>query len=82
MPTILYLYGYRFFFYTNENNEPMHIHVQKAEMECKYWLDSENFEIKEVFSYNMKVKDKRMVKKIIFEHFDYIAEQWQKIHKR
>jgi hypothetical protein len=26
MPTVLLLNGFRFFFYSNENNEPVHIH--------------------------------------------------------
>ena len=63
MPTILYIMGWRFFFYTNERNEPIHIHCAKAEMECKYWLDRENFSIDESFSFNMSNKDKRIVKK-------------------
>ena len=38
MPIILLLNGWRFYFYSNENNEPIHIHIQKAEMEAKFWL--------------------------------------------
>jgi hypothetical protein len=33
--------GWRFFFYTNEGNEPMHAHAGKGETECKYWLNPE-----------------------------------------
>jgi hypothetical protein len=57
MPTILLISGWRFFFYADERNEPVHIHVRKAEMDCKYWLDVENFEIREAFSHNMAPKD-------------------------
>ena len=53
MPTIMLIEGWRFFFYANEMNEPIHIHCQKAEKECKYWIDSEAFEIYEAYSYNM-----------------------------
>lgn len=38
MPTILFINGFRFFFYSNENNEPAHIHVKKADAEAKIWL--------------------------------------------
>jgi len=31
MPTILLIMGWRFFFYSNERNEPIHIHARKAE---------------------------------------------------
>ncbi|MBI5243856.1 MAG: DUF4160 domain-containing protein [Elusimicrobia bacterium] len=78
MPTILMVWGWRFFFYANERNEPIHIHCQKAEAEAKYWLDVESFEAVEAHSYNMSPADKRTVRKIIFEHFDYIVSEWKR----
>ena len=54
----------------------MHIHCQKAEKECKYWLDTNNFALVEAHSYNMNSKDKREVKKIIFEYFEFIEREW------
>jgi Domain of unknown function (DUF4160) len=38
VPTILRIGPYRFFFYSNENNEPVHIHVQKDQSLAKFWL--------------------------------------------
>lgn len=39
MPTILRIGAYRFFFfYSNENNEPAHIHVQRERALAKFWL--------------------------------------------
>ena len=78
MPTILTLLGWRFFFYANERNEPIHVHCQKAEAEAKYWLDVESFELIEAHSYNMSPADRRTVRRIIFEHFDYIVSEWKK----
>ena len=78
MPTILTLLGWRFFFYANEKNEPIHIHCQKAEAEDKYWLDVDSFEVIEAHSYNMSPADKRTVRRIIFEHFDYIVAEWNR----
>ena len=82
MPTILYVMGWRFFFYSNEGNEPIHIHCKKAEMECKYWLDRDNFTLDEAFSYNMSNKDKRIVKKVIFEYFEVIENEWDKFKEK
>ena len=62
MPTILMLLGWRFFFYANERNEPIHVHCQKAEAEAKYWIDAESFEVIEAHSYNMSPADKRTVR--------------------
>lgn len=39
MPTVLRIDGYRFFFYSNESNEPAHIHVEKGSAEAKLWLE-------------------------------------------
>jgi hypothetical protein len=82
MPTILYIDGWRFFFYANEGDEPIHIHAQKAEKECKYWLDVKDFDVIEAFSYRMRQKDKRIVKKIIFEYFELIEKSWNDFQKR
>jgi hypothetical protein len=82
MPTILMMMGWRFFFYANERNEPIHVHCQKGESEAKYWLDLNGFEAVEAHAYNMSPADKRAVRRIIFEHFDYIASEWTKWQER
>jgi hypothetical protein len=74
MPTILVILGWRLFFYANEGNEPIHVHCRKGDMECKYWLNRENFDLDEAFEYNMSPKDKRQIRKIIYEHFEYIEQ--------
>ncbi len=81
MPTILLVMGWRFFFYSNERNEPIHIHCKKGDKECKYWLDSINFGVEAAYSYNMNNKDNRDVKKIIFEYFDFIESEWNKFQQ-
>jgi len=82
MPTILLIMGWRFFFYSNERNEPIHIHAGKAEKECKYWLDPKHFDIAEAFCLNMNESDQRQVKKIIFEYFEFIEEKWAEFLKQ
>ena len=81
MPTILMILGWRFFFYANERDEPIHIHCRKAEAEAKYWLDVEGFQAIEAHSYNMSQADTRIVRRIIFEHFDYIVDEWEKFQE-
>jgi hypothetical protein len=51
MPTVLYIFGWRLFFYSNENAEPIHIHAEKGDMECKYWIIVDEVEIREEFSF-------------------------------
>jgi hypothetical protein len=76
MPTVLYIFGWRFFFYSNEGSEPIHILAEKGDMECKYWLLVDELEIKEAFSYNLTPAAKREVKKVIYQHFDDIVLAW------
>jgi len=76
MPTVLYIFGWRFFFFSNEGSEPIHIHAEKGDMECKYWLLVDELEIKEAFSYNLTPAAKREVKKVIYQYFDDIVLAW------
>ncbi len=82
MPTVLLLYGWRFYFYSNEGNEPIHIHADKGEKKCKYWLDSKTFSVEEGFTRKMSPRDKRQVIKIIFENFEFIESEWKRHAKR
>jgi len=43
MPTVFLERGFRFFFYSNEGSprEPVHIHVEKDNIEAKFWLRPE-----------------------------------------
>lgn len=81
MPTILFISGWRLYFWSNESKEPVHIHAEKAGMECKFWIDEENFDISLAYEYNLKPAAKREIKKIIYEHFDYIISEWHRFFK-
>ncbi len=39
MPTISRSGPYRFFFYSGDQGEPVHVHVQREGMEAKFWLE-------------------------------------------
>jgi hypothetical protein len=82
MPTVLMIHGWRFFFYADERNEPIHIHCKKGDADGKFWLDTEDFAAIEARAYNMTPADKRFVRRIIFEHFDYLVSEWQKFQER
>jgi Ni,Fe-hydrogenase maturation factor len=82
MPTVLFIFGWRLFFYSNEGSEPIHVHAEKGDIECKFWLLVEEVEIKEAFSFNMTPAAKREIKKIIYQHFDLIVEAWNQHFKK
>ena len=51
-------------------------------MECKYWIFVDEMDIKEEYGYNMSPKDKREVRKIIFQNFDIITDSWNNFFKK
>jgi hypothetical protein len=81
MPTILMMLGWRFYFYANERDEPAHVHCKKGDAEAKYWLDLDTFEVVEAHAYNMSAADRRTVRRIILEHFDYLVGQWNEFQE-
>jgi len=51
MPEIFRKYGFVFFFYSNEGQEPMHVHVRKAGGFAKFGMEPVELE----FSQGLKV---------------------------
>ncbi len=82
MPTVLLIDGWRFFFYMSERNEPPHIHVEKGDADAKYWLLADEFEVREAYGHNVGPADRRAIRRIIFEHFDYLLAKYEEIHGR
>lgn len=69
------------FFFSNEGDEPMHIHAMKAEKSCKFFIFEDLIEIELSNQKRMNNKDLKEVREIIFENFSYIVESWRKFHK-
>ncbi len=44
MPTVLRVGPYRFFFYSGDQDEPPHVHIEQDNCEAKFWLDPVRFE--------------------------------------
>ena len=38
MPNVLRTGPYRFYFYSHEPNEPLHVHVDRDNLSAKFWL--------------------------------------------
>ena len=39
MPTIFRSGPHRFFFYANDREEPIHVHVERDDKIAKYWIE-------------------------------------------
>lgn len=76
MPEVFRKLGFVFFFYANEGNEPMHIHVRKAGGFAKYWMEPIELE----FSQGMKVNELKLAEELIKEHVELIKTRWNEVH--
>jgi len=65
-----------FFFYSNEGQEPMHVHVRKAGGFAKFWIEPVELD----FSQGMKVGDIKIAEELVFEHLELIKTKWHEIH--
>jgi len=64
--------GLRFFFFSFDCNEPMHVHVSRENMTCKFWIEPIVLEKNHGFSANELNK----IRKIIQLNIDIIKEVW------
>jgi len=78
MPTILLIRGWRVFFYSDEGNEPIHVHAKKGDAECKLWLQVDLFDLEEAWAYSITPRLRREIRQIVFDHFDVIVEEWNR----
>ncbi len=73
MPTIKNIKGpYRLFFYSFDCNEPKHVHVQRENMVCKFWLEP----IVLSRNHGYAPIELNTVRKIIADNINAILEAW------
>ena len=72
MPTVLKIGSYRFHFYSDEGNEPPHVHVATPEGECKFWLDP----IRLARNKGVSPRTVRNIEKLVFENQNLLMEKY------
>jgi hypothetical protein len=73
MPTVLREEGFRFFFFSDEGNEPCHVHIKKEEARGKIWMEPA---YKEEYFYGFTVQEQRKIRKIVQENKQLISRKW------
>jgi Domain of unknown function (DUF4160) len=73
MPTLLFINGFRFFFYSNENNEPIHVHIEKGNANGKVWLE---FNIEIAYMYGFSNKEIKEIMEIIDANYSQFKIKW------
>jgi uncharacterized protein DUF4160 len=72
MPTVLRVGRFRFFFFSNEGQEPAHIHVKAGAEEAKFWLDP----VQLVANYGFNGRELKKIQRIVEQHRDELLEAW------
>ncbi len=72
MPTVLRIGRFRFFFYSNENAEPAHAHVQAGGDEAKFWLDPVSL----ATNHGFRQRDVNEIERLVMDNRDALIEAW------
>ncbi|MDA0835952.1 MAG: DUF4160 domain-containing protein [Planctomycetota bacterium] len=72
MPTILRIGPYRFYFYSHEPNEPVHVHVDRDELSAKYWLQPVGL----ARNFGFAAKELRKLQNLVIQHQAEFVEAW------
>ena len=77
MPTIHREHGYRFYFNSNENDEPVHIHIKGKGGRMKVWLKRLTI----AKARNIPDHEQTKLLKIIEENKDKFLQKWNDFHQ-
>ena len=72
MPTVAKIGPYRFFFYSNENDEPPHVHVKQGSSLAKFWLSP----VELASSNRFAAHELREIERIVREWRTRFVEAW------
>jgi hypothetical protein len=72
MPTVLNIGSYRFFFYSGDQDEPPHIHVERDNHLAKFWLRPVRLQNSRGF----KRKELNRIQQLVEENQERFIEVW------
>ena len=79
MPKVFEAEGFRFFFYSNEGREPIHVHVEKGDGEGKIWLKPH---LEAAFFVGFKEHERRKAIELDRSNQDRIEKAWNEHFQR
>lgn len=72
MPTVLRNGPYRFYFYSGDRDEPVHVHVSRDANVAKFWLDP----VRLAWSRGFSATELRRIEAIVTEHVRELMDGW------
>ncbi len=83
LPNIFELYGYKIYFWSNENDEPIHVHISKGIPQgnaTKVWLTKSGGCVVANNNSLIPKSDLNSIMKTISSNFLYIIAKWKEVH--
>ncbi len=72
VPTIARIRGQRFFFFSNEGQEPPHVHVRRERKRAKFWLDPVALDASAGYAEH----ELRSIERLVVLHRSRFLEAW------
>ena len=72
MPTVHREGPYRFFFYSNDRSEPMHVHIERDGRVAKFWLEPVELQKRG----GHREPDLSRIEKIINLRLEFLIGEW------
>jgi hypothetical protein len=72
MPTVFRCGPYRFFFYSGDQDEPKHVHVERDDCVAKFWLDPVELQTGGGFGRS----ESRRLLKLVDENKERLVRSW------
>lgn len=72
MPTVLRVGRFRFYFFSNERQEPPHIHIKAAGDQAKFWLEP----LALATNHGFAAHELNEIQRVLLEHQEELLEAW------
>lgn len=82
MPNVHEERGFRFYFFSNESNEPPHIHVTDEESVAKFWLNRPLNKVSLEYNRGFSSGDMQRIIGILNRHSGMMRRVYNEFHKR
>jgi hypothetical protein len=77
MPVVLTCGPYRLYFYSDEGSEPVHVHVERDDLEAKFWIEPVHL----ASSGGFGASELRRIERIVSENKQAIISRWNEHFK-
>ena len=72
MPTVLRIGPYRFFFYSSDGSEPVHIHIERDECVAKFWPAP----VRHAQGRGFRPSEQRTIEDLAIQNERFLMEAW------